>query len=439
MRAPLAGRRALRILLVAYEYPPSPSPQSLRWMYLTRELVGLGHDIHVLTPEIGMPASGLAVPEQVRVWRTFAGPLRGGVAWLANRKKVEAGSSSVGPNAYGAAASRGLAIKTSLNWKGKLLACLQRSMEYLLFPDARGEWKRSATKVLVRVLNEVEPDVVISSHEPATSLELGLLAKKRGFKWIADLGDPIVAQYTPPRWIQRSRKLERATACSADGIVVTTDKAAACLRQRYDLPSTRVEVITQGFDHRLAPGLPLKCPNHGEPWELLYTGSFYSFRRAEELINAVLASGDVRLNIASMDVPEYVQTAAAERPGSIRLLGFLEHSDALRWQRHCHVLVNISNGGDSQVPGKFYEYLGAHRPILHIGEAGRDLVAKEVEGMGLGWVVSNNAHDIMRLLSDLGTRVEKHALQAPNRSHFSERSWAALAHAYDSVIRSVVQ
>ena len=439
MRAPLAGRRALRILLVAYEYPPSPSPQSLRWMYLTQELSGLGHDIHVLTPEIGMPASGLAVPERVRVWRTFAGPLRGGLAWLANRKKMETGRPTQGSDSRGAAASRGSAINPSLNWKGKLLACLQSSMEYLLFPDARGEWKCSATKGLSRVLKEVEPDVVISSHEPATSIELGLLAKRRGFKWIADLGDPIVAQYTPPRWIKRSRNLEGATARSADGIVVTTDNAAACLRQRYDLPPARVEVITQGFDHRLAPGPPLKRPSHGAPWELLYTGSFYSFRRAEELINAVLASGDVRLNIASMSVPEYVKAAAAERPSSIRLLGFLKHSDALRWQRYCHVLINISNGGDSQVPGKFYEYLGAQRPILHIGEAGRDLVAKEIERMSLGWVVCNETRDIMQLLSDLGSRVEEYTLQAPGRSQFSERSWAALAQAYENVIRDVVQ
>src|SRR5690606_37156346 len=33
----------MRVLLIAYEFPPSPSPQSLRWAYLSRELVALGH------------------------------------------------------------------------------------------------------------------------------------------------------------------------------------------------------------------------------------------------------------------------------------------------------------------------------------------------------------------------------------------------------------
>ena len=45
--------RRLRILLIAYEFPPSPSPQSLRWAYLANRLVAAGHDVHVLAPDIG--------------------------------------------------------------------------------------------------------------------------------------------------------------------------------------------------------------------------------------------------------------------------------------------------------------------------------------------------------------------------------------------------
>ena len=59
--------------------------------------------------------------------------------------------------------------------------------------------------------------------------------------------------------------------------------------------------------------------------------------------------------------------------------------------------------------------------------------------MSLGWVVCNETRDIMQLLSDLGSRVEEYTLQAPGRSQFSERSWAALAQAYENVIRGVVQ
>ena len=48
----------MRILLITYEFPPSPSPQSLRWAYLCRELHRLGHDIDVLTIDLGGAAAG---------------------------------------------------------------------------------------------------------------------------------------------------------------------------------------------------------------------------------------------------------------------------------------------------------------------------------------------------------------------------------------------
>jgi len=84
----MADEKPLRLLVVAYEFPPSPSPQSLRWSYLTRELVALGHDVHVLAPD--HPADGLglpAIPPGLTVHRCFAGPLMGFLAARARRRR----------------------------------------------------------------------------------------------------------------------------------------------------------------------------------------------------------------------------------------------------------------------------------------------------------------------------------------------------------------
>ena len=68
----------MRLLLIAYEFPPSPSPQSLRWAYFARELDALGHEVHVLAPDFGGETPGLPVlPRGVVVHRCFAGPFRG--------------------------------------------------------------------------------------------------------------------------------------------------------------------------------------------------------------------------------------------------------------------------------------------------------------------------------------------------------------------------
>src|SRR5690606_10658033 len=85
-----------------------------------------------------------------------------------------------------------------LNWKGRLGEALDKVLARLVFPDARGEWKRPALRALVRLLEDVGPDVVVSSHEPSTTIEVGRIAKAHGFPWLIDLGDPVLTGYTSP-------------------------------------------------------------------------------------------------------------------------------------------------------------------------------------------------------------------------------------------------
>ena len=59
----------MRILVIAYEFPPSPSPQSLRWKHLSAELARQGHEVHVLT--VDAVATGAAPPDGVVVHRVF--------------------------------------------------------------------------------------------------------------------------------------------------------------------------------------------------------------------------------------------------------------------------------------------------------------------------------------------------------------------------------
>src|SRR5690606_5046885 len=123
-RARIAGpaRRPtlMRILLIAYEFPPSPSPQSLRWAYLCRALHRLGPDIDVLTIDLGGESPGLPeLPAGVRVHRTYPGHVRGLVAWRRRRRaRAREGGSS------GDAAST--AMQSRSGWKHRVSAWLQR-------------------------------------------------------------------------------------------------------------------------------------------------------------------------------------------------------------------------------------------------------------------------------------------------------------------------
>lgn len=428
----------MRLLLIAYEFPPSPSPQSLRWTYLARELAAHGHEVHVLTADLGGTTPGLpALPDTVQVHRTFPGPVRGMMSVLrkrAARKAAATASAGTTPAAPpDAGAPLAPPIRPPRNWKQRISEAIQAIAAYIHFPDLRGEWLPWGRRALRRLLHELQPDLVISSHEPATTLQLGLLAQRAGFRWHADLGDPVLAPYTPARWRGRSRRLERAVCQRADLITVTSQATAILLRERHGRTGP-IQVITQGFDASRPPAVAGRAAT---PLRLLYTGSFYAFRRADALLDAVTAQPGVRLEIAAVTVPEDVLAAARRAPDRIRLLGFMPHSAALDLQRQADVLVNIANADMTQVPGKIYEYLGSGRPVLHLGSPD-DAVGALLARTGRGWTCANEPAAIRQQLAALCRAGETGALAA-GLSHDPETvagySWQSIGSQLDMLLR----
>lgn len=431
----------MRLLLIAYEFPPSPSPQALRWTYLARELVALGHDVHVLAPDLGGTTPGLpALPAGVTVHRTFAGPFRGLMALRRKQRARQAmraaDDTDSEPQAMPDAPA---ALRPPRNWKQRVSETVQSALEFVLFPDLRGEWKPWAMRTLGPLLDTLRPDVVISSHEPATTLELGLLAAKRGIPWVADLGDPVLAGYTPRRWHTRALRVERDTCHYADLITLTSAAAATLLQERHGtLPN--VALLLQGFDAAQAQANHAHAlPRDPARLELFYSGSLYKFRRIDALIDALNAVPCARLSIAAITVPEHILALADALPDQVRLLGFLPHLDVLRMQRQTDVLVNIANADARQIPGKFYEYLGAQRPILHLGDAD-DPMGALVHGLRRGWVCAGQAPALSALLADMAHAHATGALDAQldlTLPPVASYSWQATAARLDALLRQL--
>lgn len=431
----------MRILLIAYEFPPSRSPQSLRWAYLARELQRLGHDVHVLTIDLGGGVAEVMDLPGVSIHRTWAGPFRGAVAFHRKRKAVNF-APPIPPNDHMESAAAQPAISMSRGgWKMRLSQQLQKMAELIVFPDLRGEWKRLGRRRLLDLLSRLEPDVVVSSHEPATTLELGLEASKRGYPWIADLGDPVLAPYTHPRWKRRAHTLEAETWRNADHVLVTSSATLSLLSARHGSRED-LTVITQGHD--CPSDVPTRRTSRadGNPvrLELLYTGSFYSFRDPTALLRAVVETAGVRLSIASVSLPDSVRELAQKHPQSLRLLGFLPHAEAVQWQRGSDILVNIANADPQQIPGKFFEYLGSGRPILHLRADVPDEAAVLIEEHGLGWVVDQNDFTLKRTVRELLLKFRLGELERGLRHQSFDRdrySWSTLGKRVSDVVARV--
>ena len=434
----------MRVLIVAYEFPPSPSPQSLRWAYLSREMASLGHEVHVLAPVL--PGDGAGLPTLgpgVRLHRTSAGPIMGFVARRARNTAGRQPPALVPGQVDEARLQQRVLDKpvSGLNWKGRLFQRVKAVAGALRYPDIRGEWTPVARRELSDLIERLRPQIVVTSHEPASTLALGQQAKRLGIPWVADLGDPVLAAYTPWRWRARARATERNAWRQADAVAVTTEATRRLLEQRHGPARGRCVTLPQGYDAGLArAGNPLAELFDPGRLELLYTGSFYRFRQPEALIEAVLATPGVRLSIASMQVPDSVKTVAARHPDTVRLLGFVRHTDALFLQRAADVLVNIANTDPAQVPGKFHEYLGSGRPILHLGESRGDHAAELLHSAGAGWVCENDAPRVIKALAALRDARRSGCLGADlvrDEAAVQPYRWDSVALAYADLLTEV--
>lgn len=421
----------MRILLIAYEFPPIIAAQSLRWFYLTQELAQLGTEIHVLCPS--MPALQdfpVKLHDNVILHRVWPGPYVG----LSQRLAL----GTLGETKTSAAIGG-----TNRPFLLTAYRLIRKVLDHALYPDLRSEWYPFAKPRLKSLLAQYRFDVVISSHEPGVDILLGLWAKKRfSLKWIVDLGDPLLAPYTPAWRRKIDGWFERLVLKRADGIVVTTDRILDFLIKRHGITDrSKFVSIPQGFTN--CRHLTQLRPMHELPkgmMHIVFTGTFYrDFRNPEHFATALrtLKAHDIAVTIAG-DNPDFIPIFY-DIP-NVRFMGKIDHFQCLELQNQADLLLNIGNVQSYQLPGKIYEYLGTVKPIFYIQTGVDDLGAELIKNLGAGIVIENDATKIIECLTQT-----IHAwrcglfgnLFSPNRDAINQHSWAKRAKVYQQLLNNL--
>lgn len=389
----------MKVLLLAYEFPPVLSAQSLRWYYLANELVKEGVELDVLTPSFrDLWGFTPAFNHSLCIYRCFPGPFIALSGWLGSCLSAGVGSGR------GSLSLGRLVHPGPLSSSERLYRALRRGLDQVLIPDLRTEWLPFAWREAQRLNAARHYDLVISSHEPGVDLLLGLRAQKSwGIPWIVDLADPLVAPYSP-RWrVRWDQALEGRVCHRADSVLVTTEAVGTLLADRHGIPMDRFTLIRQGFDQYWRDDGAAPAP----PWPkdhlvLLFTGTLYQgFREPAPLVEA-LARLDGVFTLFVGDMGPFTEELS-RLGGRVLLLGKLPHAICLAWQRRADVLVNLGNRQDDQVPGKIYEYLGACRPILHIASSDTDPVPALLGSLRRGCGVSADTQAIVNLIREYQT------------------------------------
>ncbi|CRX68365.1 unnamed protein product [Stenotrophomonas maltophilia] len=254
---------------------------------------------------------------------------------------------------------------------------------------------------------------------------------------VSELGDPILATYTTPRWHARALRLEREVCEQSAAVVLTSAATARVFEERHGAAS-KLHVIPQGFDPQ--PNAVDEGRVEGNVLRLVYTGRFYPFRDPMPLLRAVAQVQDCALVMAAPELPRHVQEFLDRGNSNCSWLGSLPHADALRLQGGADLLVSIGNAGMTQVPGKVFEYMGSGRPILHIRSDAGDAAAALISAERCGYVVDARVSDIASLLGDLISMKKQATLEdglVVGADSFEKYSWRSLGQQLSAVCTSV--
>ncbi len=369
----------LRILLVSHAFPPRNIVGAVRVGKFASHLHQVGHDVRVIAAPaegdqslaVDFPLERVAYASEWVVEQALDGFVRRIRALLGDVRGGTAVAGAAGPIAP---------ARTGLS------AALARHYAALLrVPDARAGWIGAATAAGRELVRGWRPDIVFASAPPYSALiAASRIARACGAPWIAEIRDPWADnpyRDDNPAWRLRvDRFLERRTLGSAAGLVTVTPRWAESLGRGYRQP---IACILNGYVQEDFPARP-SGPPPGEVVSIVYTGGIYpGYRDPSPLFRAVAGLGAERHRIA---VHFYGPPAAAVAPlaaehgvaDRVFVHARVPYQASLALQGSADVLLLLqwNNERDAgNIPAKFFEYLGARRPILSLGYEHGDLAA----------------------------------------------------------------
>ncbi len=357
----------MRILMVAYFYPPCHDTGAARPASMARHLRSLGHDVTILTTS----AYGTGADDEADIERTADAAL-----WRARLHGERRISALFDADGYA----------------GK-----PHPLSRVIVPEPLAlAWAPFARRRAAALHRRRAFDCVITTSPPESAHFVGRTLRRHGLPWIADVRDAWTFEPLRPAFptgIQRrlDARMERRVLGAADVVVCVSEPAAADLRARG---VTEPIVIANGWDPPPAgaPEPTLAAELDPSRVSVVYTGRFGSYGRDPAPLLAGLArlaredpdsAAKLELVIAGPLTPAETELLGADvAPARVRILGSLGRADALALQRAADALLLIAQATRSQLLNyKLFEYLGAERPLLALAagtEAGR--VAAEVGG-----------------------------------------------------------
>lgn len=385
-----------QFLYITPYFPPQTQVGALRPLKLVRALPALGWQPIVLAdlwPTDAMDARLEAlVPQEVVVHRDYSHRAAPTIA------RLHGGTLTGKPGAAAVAKGKPLHERLIPAWlqNPELVPLGEHS------PDMPHAYR--AAKRLLKQYPGIEA-IVVNADPFAASVVGARLHQETGLPLVQDFRDiwapcKLRRPRRPKPWLWLEDKLERYCFDQAAHVIINTDVSLRDYLAFYpDLPKDKFSVIRNFFDgglvsHGTHPGY--------DRYTLLHLGHFSRFRKADPLVRAVARAIELGVgpdDLQVMSTGDYGQEALdlAEKLGVRDLFKRdkpVPYHEIGAICQAADLLVMIAEpDADQRIASKFYDYLGAGRPILSISDnpeskeildsvgAGEQFGHRDVEGM----------------------------------------------------------
>lgn len=367
-----------KVLVISYYWPPSGGAGVQRWLKFVKYLRDFGWEPVVYTPDNPeYPAidNSLAkdIPDNLTILKTpIWEPYRFYSRFIGAKKdeRINAGFLSEKKRP-------GLAESISIWLRGNFF-----------IPDARKFWIKPSIKFLTEYIKKHPVDAIVSTGPPHSMHMIALgLKQKTGLPWLADFRDPwtnidFYHELKLTQWADRRHHMQEMSVLQgADEVVVISPS----MRTEFmKLHSRDYTVITNGYDTDDISPLPVEPDTR---FSVSHIGTMVKTRNPEALWQALKIetirnpqfAADLEIKLAGS--VDYSVTESIEMHGLtkyVKRISYLPHDEVIRVQQQSQVLLLLINDTPNAkviLPGKFFEYMAARRPILCIGPADGDAAA----------------------------------------------------------------
>lgn len=380
------------MLIISFFFPPQNVIASLRIGKLAKYLDRNGIDPWVLTvkDDLVSTAGQLDVEiDETKIVRADFGSI---ISPLAKRR-CQSKSVKTYDSAAVSQISKPSSIRRLISWAGGHLNDVR-------FPDRALPWIIPAIRAGANILNRETIDVIVSSHgPPSTHLVACSLAKRFNVPWIADYRDLWTQNHVLTRtgisnWVESH--FEQRVLRFATHITTVSEPLAEELRRFHGKPVT---VITNGFDHEDYNNVPLdEC---SEKFRIAYTGMINPGKRdPTKMFHAVRHLVDNYQELSERLELHFYGTNPASITPIAEAAGISKHvychprttpQETIRQQCAADVLLLLEwedVAARGVFTGKFFEYIGAKRPILAFSYSD-GVIAHAINTTGAGRNCSN--------------------------------------------------